>query len=641
MNVMIKTANLGFPRVGVRRELKTATENYWKGAIDTHELKSVSAELRLRHWTLQREAGIEIIPSNDFSLYDQMLDMIVALGAVPSRFTKNTEHRSVTTARDAMADAARGAGDPSLDLYFAMARGSQEAPAMEMTKWFDTNYHYIVPEFVDGQRFAVGSLKAVEEFVEAKRHGIITRPVLIGPVTFSMLGKAKSPGLESLSLLDALLPVYEQILWGLAEAGAPWVQMDEPVLALDLDQQQRRALRLAYRALGSVGPMIMVASYFGGLGDNLAVAADLAVSGHHLDLVRAPDEMAEALAMLPKGRTLSLGVVDGRNIWRTDLSRTLSLIEAAISERGGNGLEIAPSCSLLHSPVDLDHETKLDPEVRPWLAFARQKLDEVATLGKAARDGRSAVAAKFDESDRAARSRAASRRVHDATVAAQLGTIKPQDMARQSPFAVRRAKQRAAPPLPPFPTTTIGSFPQTSDVRKARAAFERGDMEAAKYESFLKQETERTVRIQEELGIDVLVHGEFERNDMVEYFGEQLSGFVFTQNGWVQFYGSRCVKPPIIFGDISRPQPMTVKWSTFAQSLTAKPMKGMLTGPVTILQWSFVRNDQPDPKPAVRSHSPSATRSSTLRRRASALSRSTSRRCVRVCRFAERIMSRI
>jgi 5-methyltetrahydropteroyltriglutamate--homocysteine methyltransferase len=591
---MTKAANLGFPRIGAKRDLKKATEAYWKGSIDASTLLAAGAELRARHWQMQRDAGIDIIPSNDFSFYDQMLDMTAAVGAIPPRFQSEDKPTHPNgSARSAMEAAASGQEHPELDLYFAMARGSKAAPAMEMTKWFDTNYHYIVPEFYVGQKFKLTSRKALDEFKEARALGIHTRPVLIGPVTYLVLGKAKSEGLDPLSLLDALLPVYAELLAELKAAGADWVQMDEPILALDLSQPQRRALRLAYKHLAPTAPKIMLASYFAGLLDNMAVAADLPVAGHHLDLVRAPAEIERAIKTLPADRVLSLGVVDGRNIWRTDLSKAFGLVEKATSARDAATIEIAPSCSLIHSPVDLDDETKLDPELRSWLAFSEQKLGEVRTLATAAGKGKVAATDTFAASDSAAAARSSSARIHNPVVAKRLASVSDNDLERRSSFAARRAKQRAAIALPLFPTTTIGSFPQTEEVRKTRAAHKRGELSDTAYNDFLRKETEKAVRIQEDLDIDVLVHGEFERNDMVEYFGEQLAGFTFTQNGWVQSYGSRYVKPPVIFGDVSRPKPMTVEWSTYAQSLTKRPMKGMLTGPVTILQWSFVRDDQP------------------------------------------------
>jgi len=601
---MVQSANLGFPRIGFKRELKKATESYWKGELDYVALRKIGAELRERHWRLQQDLGIDVIPSNDFSFYDQVLDTTAMVGAVPPRYLANRDGNPVRFSPSArtsnayammadVAETAESAGSVDLDTYFAMARGSASAPAMEMTKWFDTNYHYIVPEFHEGQEFRLASRKAIEEFKEAKAIGIQTRPVLVGPVTYLSLGKAKSPGLDPLSLLARLLPVYAEVLAALAAAGADWVQIDEPVAALDLSEAQREALKTSCAVLSKCGVKIVLATYFERLGDNLSLVAALPVDGLHVDLVRAPEQLASVLSAWPKNRLLSLGVVDGRNIWRADLDAAFALIETAIAARGRDHLQIAPSCSLLHTPVDLDGETKLDGELKSWLAFSKQKLIEIEALARAARDGRQAVADTFAASAASVRSRAASSRVHDQKVGARVAAVTAGDANRSLPFAERQAKQRKRFALPKFPTTTIGSFPQTDDVRKARAAHRRGDLDDAAYDVFLMEETENAIRVQENLDIDVLVHGEFERNDMVEYFGEQLSGFVFTQNGWVQSYGTRYVKPPIIFGDVSRPKPMTVRWSAYAQSLTTKPVKGMLTGPVTILQWSFVRNDQP------------------------------------------------
>jgi 5-methyltetrahydropteroyltriglutamate--homocysteine methyltransferase len=594
---MTQAANLGFPRIGIKRELKQATEAYWKGSIDAAALLATGAELRARHWHLQRDAGIAVIPSNDFSLYDQVLDMTATLGAIPQRFRSGAAptHPN-SSARSAIKEAAAGADSSELDTYFAMARGTKDAPAIEMTKWFDTNYHYIVPELHKGQTFCLSSRKAVDEFKEAKALGILTRPVLVGPVTYLMLGKVKGEELDPVSLLDALLPVYAELLAELKAAGADWVQIDEPVLSLDLSQAQKRALRLAYHQLAPAAPKVILANYFGGYGDNLALAADLPVAGHHADLVRGRTELDRLLKTLPADRVLSLGVIDGRNIWRTNLAEAFGLIETVLAARSADRLQVAPSCSLIHAPVDLEAETRLDAELKGWMAFARQKLKEVATLAAAAAtNGRTGVEAAFRASEAAAESRRSSPRIHNAEVARRVAAVSAQDLARKSPLEVRRKAQRASlpMPLPLFPTTTIGSFPQTAEVRKARAAHRKGELDDATYEAFLKAEIEKAVRIQEQLGLDVLVHGEFERNDMVEYFGEQLVGFAFTHNGWVQSYGSRYVKPPVIFGDVSRPEPMTVKWSAYAQSLTRRPMKGMLTGPVTILQWSFVRDDQP------------------------------------------------
>jgi len=569
---MTRSSNLGFPRIGAHRELKKALERYWTGESDAATLLAIAAELRARHWQLQQDKGIDVIPSNDFSLYDQVLDLTAVLGAVPPRF------------------AGEAAG---LDTYFAMARGTAAAPAMEMTKWFDTNYHFIVPEFHAGQRFALNSRKPIDEFLEARALGIHTRPVLIGPVTYLSLGKAKDEGLVPLDVLDELLPAYGQLLAELKAAGADWVQIDEPVLALDLSDVQRAAFAKAYGALAPLAPSIMLTSYFEGLGDNIELAASLPVAGLHIDLVRAHAQLASVLKALPADKVLSIGIVDGRNIWRTDLGKQSALVDAAWSVLGPDRLEIAPSCSLLHSPVDLTGETGLDTELKSWLAFATQKLEEVVALTTAIQQGRSAVAEAFAASAAAVQSRRASPRTSNPAVRARLAAVTPADLSRISSFPARRDRQRQKFALPAFPTTTIGSFPQTSAVREARAAFRKGEIGATAYEDFLKTETEKAVRIQEAIGLDVLVHGEFERTDMVEYFGEQLEGYAFTRNGWVQSYGSRCVKPPLVYGDVTRPAPMTVKWSAFAQSLTDKPMKGMLTGPVTILQWSFVRDDQP------------------------------------------------
>ncbi|TNE63941.1 MAG: 5-methyltetrahydropteroyltriglutamate--homocysteine S-methyltransferase [Alphaproteobacteria bacterium] len=571
---MTQSAILGFPRIGARRELKHAIEAYWKGGSDANILQETAAGLRARHWRLQQAAGIDVISSNDFSLYDQMLDMTAAFGAVPPRF-------------------GHAGGPVPLDTYFAMARGTSAAPAMEMTKWFDTNYHYIVPEFHAGQTFDLVGQKAVDEFLEARALGIHTRPVIIGPVTYLSLGKAKDEGLAPLSLLNAILPAYVELLRRLKTAGADWVQIDEPVLALDLDKAQRKAFKQAYLTFAHAGLEILLANYFGGLGDNIALVTSLPVAGLHLDLVRGQPDLEQVLALWPADRVLSLGIVDGRNIWRTDLEAAHTLLDQVATRRGTSRLQVASSCSLLHAPVDLELETTLDDELKSWLAFARQKLDEIAALATALDHGPDAASQAFVASRTAKQARTASARVHNPAVAARLAAVRPEDSDRTSAADVRRILQRAALPLPAFPTTTIGSFPQTAEVRQARAANRRGDLDDASYDRFLKTATEQAVRIQEQLGLDVLVHGEFERNDMVEYFGEQLEGFAFTRGGWVQSYGSRCVKPPVIFGDVSRPAAMTVAWSQYAQSLTDSPVKGMLTGPVTILQWSFVRDDQP------------------------------------------------
>jgi 5-methyltetrahydropteroyltriglutamate--homocysteine methyltransferase len=566
--------NLGFSRIGTHRELKRALEQFWSGKTNAAALQETGRMLRQRHWELQRDRGIMSIPSNDFSFYDQTLDAAVTVGAIPSRY-------------DGLAN------DP-LSRYFAMARGQQhggvDVPAMEMTKWFDTNYHYIVPEFTPDTVFKLSSTKAVDEYLEAKALGIQTRPVLLGPVSLLLLGKMSSG--SALTLLDQLLPAYLELLSKLSSAGAEWVQFDEPMLATDLTDA-RRAYTHAYEVLRAGAPSLklLVATYFGGLGDNLSLATSLRVDGLHIDLVRAPDQLGAILRALPKDRVLSAGLVNGRNIWRADLDAAYESIREIIAARGRDNLWIAPSCSLLHVPVDLSHETHVDPEVKEWLAFGAEKLSEVVALaGAAETDDTSSVA--FSVNRRAVRNRAQSPRVHNAVVAARLTEVKDNMRSRHSAYTARFEAQRELG-LPLLPTTTIGSFPQTTGVRKARAEFKAGTRSAAEYDTFLREETARTIAIQETIGLDVLVHGEFERNDMVEYFGERLDGFVFTDNGWVQSYGSRCVKPPVIFGDVARPHAMTVEWSAYAQSLTKLPVKGMLTGPVTILQWSFVRDDQP------------------------------------------------
>ena len=571
---MIRAANLGFPRIGRNRELKKATEAYWAGESDAARLGETARQLRRQTWQEQRDAGLDVIPSNDFSFYDQVLDTTAMLGAVPPRFGYDS-------------------GTVDLDTYFAMARGRDDAPAMEMTKWFDTNYHYIVPEFHRDQRFQLASTKPVDEFEEAKAAGIHTRPVLLGPVTYLALGKAKDAGLDPQDLLEGVLPVYEEVLKRLAAAGADWVQIDEPRLALDLTDAERESFRTAYKRLAAAGPKLMLATYFDGLRDNTELATQLPTHGLHVDLVRAPDQLDAVLRALPADTVLSLGLIDGRNVWRADLSGLLPLVETARGAVGAERLELAPSCSLLHTPIDLEMEDRLDAELKSWLAFAKQKLHELSALATAGNHGRAAAKEAFDAADRALQSRRDSPRVRDPKVRERTAAIAEADKQRHSAFHERRKKQQKHLRLPKFPTTTIGSFPQTQEVRRARGQYRRGEIDVQQYEDFLKTTTEQAVRLQEELGLDVLVHGEFERTDMVEYFGEKLEGFAFTRHAWVQSFGSRYVRPPIIFGDVSRPEPMTVKWSAYAQSLTDKPVKGMLTGPVTIQQWSFVRDDQP------------------------------------------------
>jgi len=567
--------------MGAERELKWAVEKYWAGKSSQAELEDAASALRAQHWKLQREIGIDHIPSNDFSLYDHVLDAAVMVDAVPARF--------------------RDRGELSgLPLYFAMARGLQQGgggldvPAMEMTKWFDTNYHYIVPEFTIRQEFRLASTKPVDEFNEAKSVGISSRPVLLGPVSFLSLGKMDGGhSVERLKLLERLVPVYEGVLRLLQKAGADWVQFDEPCLALDLPQEMLSAFHNVYDRLNAVGIRLFLATYFGGLRNNLDTALSLPVSAVHLDLVREPEELGTVLKQIPKEMSVSLGVVDGRNIWRTHLDRAFALVRQAVDHLGQNRVMVSPSCSLLHIPVDLELETDIDSELKSWLAFAKQKLREVKVLAVAANGAVPELQESFEQSRLVVEGRHGSLRIHNPAVQQRLRNIDGVMTRRASPYRERRERQAAALNLPLFPTTTIGSFPQTREVRAARSEWKHGKRAAAAYESFLQDEIVRTVRIQEELGLDVLVHGEFERSDMVEYFGEQLAGFAFTQHGWVQSYGSRAVKPPIIFGDVWRPKPMTVSWSAYAQSLTSRPLKGMLTGPLTILQWSFVRDDQP------------------------------------------------
>ncbi len=571
------THNLGFPPLGAARELKRVTEGYWSGKVDRTELLATAAKLRAGHWALQHELGVDLIPSNDFSLYDRMLDTSALVGAVPPRYGWS--------------------GDTvDLDTYFAMARGSQakgrDVTAMEMTKWFDTNYHYIVPEFEPGQQFRLASTKPFDEFAEARALGLTTKPVLIGPVTFLLLGKSRATRFDRLTLLEHLLPVYAEAVRQLAAAGAEWIQLDEPCLALDRTPAEREAYRTAYGYLAQRAPgaQLLLATYFAGLDDNLGTTLALPTHGLHLDLVRAPGQLDAVLGQWPAGRVLSLGVINGRNIWRANLEAIVPVLDRVSARVGGERLWVAPSCSLLHVPIDLALEARLDPELKSWLAFAKQKLQEVVTLGRGLRDGWASVAAELEASAFHAAGRRGSPRIHSAAVKRRAAAVTDRDRMRASPHPVRRKQQLA---LPLFPTTTIGSFPQTADVRAARRKLHDGKMTPTEYDGFIRDQIDRTLVLQEEIGLDVLVHGEFERNDMVEYFGEQLSGFAFTEHGWVQSYGSRYVKPPIIFGDVARPRPMTVRWSTYAQSRTARPVKGMLTGPVTILQWSFVRDDQP------------------------------------------------
>ncbi|MEK7321905.1 MAG: 5-methyltetrahydropteroyltriglutamate--homocysteine S-methyltransferase [Pseudomonadota bacterium] len=569
--------NLGFPRIGVKRELKKAQEAYWSGEIDAAQLASVGKELRLRHWRNQAEAGMDLIPVGDFSWYDQILDLSALLGVVPPRFGWL-------------------GGEVDVDTYFRMARGraptGQPASACEMTKWFDTNYHYIVPEFEREQRFTLSCDKLFDEIEEAQALGYLVKPVIPGPLTYLWLGKTKGAAFDKLSLLDALIPAYGEILNRLRTLGIEWLQIDEPILALDLPPAWQQAFEATYNRLQNSGIKVLLASYFGGLQDNLTLACRLPVAGLHIDAVRAPEEIDTVISWLPGYKILSLGIIDGRNIWRADLAPLLDRL-ADVKAKLGERLWLAPSCSLLHVPVDLEHETALDDEIKSWLAFAAQKLGEVVTLKRGLDQGRESIAAALAKSTQARLVRAGSSRIHNPAVNQACADISDTWTSRNNAYPQRAARQKAWLKLPLFPTTTIGSFPQTDAIRECRRDFKQGRLSEAEYREHMHAEIAHAVRKQEQLGLDVLVHGEAERNDMVEYFGEQLDGFAFSRNGWVQSYGSRCVKPPIIYGDVSRPRPMTVAWSRYAQSLTEKPMKGMLTGPVTILNWSFVRDDQP------------------------------------------------
>lgn len=575
---MVIAANLGCPRVGAQRELKFALESFWKGDSSAEKMLAVASDVREQNWARQKNAGITSIATGEYSLYDQVLDHIHMFGAVPARY-------------DVLKDA------DFLTRYFATARGYQkqgkDVVAMEMTKWFDTNYHYIVPEFTADQQFSLATSHTLDGFNAAKSAGYLTRPVVIGPVTFLSLGKMRAGDGDAIALLPKLLPVYQQLLAELKAAGAQWVQIDEPFLAMDLSQAQKDAYEEAYKTLATSGLKIMLTTYFDGLRDNAALAAKLPVAGLHIDLVRAPEQLADILKAVKSDQILSLGVVNGRNIWKTNFANALKLINQATAVLGKDRVQIAPSCSLLHSPVDLASETKLDGELKDWLAFAQQKLEEVALLARAANEGEASVKDALAANAASMQSRATSARIHNEKVKQRTDAIDASMLKRTSSFDLRIKAQNAQLQLPLLPTTTIGSFPQTAEVREARAKNKRGELSQQEYEAFLETKTKECVGYQIAAGIDVPVHGEFERNDMVEYFGEQLAGFAFTQNGWVQSYGSRCVKPPVIFGDVSRPNPMTVRWSAYAQSLTQLPVKGMLTGPVTILQWSFVRDDQP------------------------------------------------
>ncbi|MDR3118464.1 MAG: 5-methyltetrahydropteroyltriglutamate--homocysteine S-methyltransferase [Mediterranea sp.] len=581
----MRTHNLGYPRMGSRRELKKACEKYWAGKMSLDELLQAGKQIRRENWELQQKAGIDLIPVNDFSYYDHVLDANLMVGNIPPRFLPLVEERK-----------------PFHSLYFAMARGLQEKSmditALEMTKWFDTNYHYLVPEFRKNQNFSFACADVIHGFLEAKQLGINAKPVILGPVSYLLLGKEKEQGFHRIDLLKPLLKVYEEVLNQLQQLGATYVQLDEPCLVLDCDEPVKQSFRFAYRHLNEACPgiNILLATYFGELGDNLPLACSLPVHTLHVDLVKAPVQLDDVLAQIPESMSLSLGVVDGRNIWKNDYEASLSLIGKAVRALGRERIWIAPSCSLLHSPCDLELETNeavLPAKIKQWMSFAKQKLGEVSDLFQLSNPACEATTTLLEENKKSLLSRINSRLIHDLPVRDRIASVTPGDFEREQTFDRRKTLQSSFLNLPVLPATTIGSFPQTGEVRELRSKFKKKAISEEEYTGELKRFIKQAIEIQENTGLDVLVHGEFERNDMVEYFGELLNGFTFTQNGWVQSYGSRCVKPPIIYGDVSRPAPMTVNWINYAQSLTDKPVKGMLTGPVTILQWSFVRNDQP------------------------------------------------
>ncbi|MCP2040807.1 5-methyltetrahydropteroyltriglutamate--homocysteine methyltransferase [Neisseria sp. HSC-16F19] len=563
----------GYPRIGAKRELKFAVEAFWKGAKTEAEVQEVAAEIRRLNWAAQKAAGADLVPVGDFSFYDHVLDLLCTLGAIPKRFGF---------------DAAK----LTLPEYFQLARGNATQFAMEMTKWFDTNYHYIVPEWHADTEFKVNAANLIAQIKEAQAQGHDIKPTLIGPITLLWLGKAKDEGFKRLSLLPKLVPAYQQLLRELATAGVDWIQIDEPILAVDADQAWLDAFAPTYKELAITGTRIIIGTYFASVAEHLNLLKNLPVHGVHIDCVRAPEQLAVFADAWPENKVLSVGLVDGRNVWRANLSKVIDTLEP-VKAKLGNNLWIAPSCSLLHSPQDLAVEEKLDGEIKSWMAFAAQKLVELGVIKQALAHGKDSVKEAIAASDAAAADRATNKKIHNEAVQKRVAELPAGADQRKSAFAERIKAQQAWMKLPVLPTTTIGSFPQTAEIRQARAAFKKGELSAADYDAAMKKEIAYCVEEQEKLQLDVPVHGEAERNDMVEYFGEQLAGYCFTQFGWVQSYGSRCVKPPIIFGDVSRPEPMTVYWSAYAQTLTQRPMKGMLTGPVTMFKWSFVRDDVP------------------------------------------------
>ncbi|KAG6062103.1 homocysteine methyltransferase Met26 [Claviceps sp. LM77 group G4] len=576
---MVQSAVLGFPRMGVLRDLKKATEAYWGSKISQADLLAEAKRLRLAHWKIQKDAGVDIIPSNDFALYDHVLHQIQDFGAVPERYTKD--------------------GLDTVDQYFAMGRGHQkggvDVPSLEMVKWFDSNYHYVKPTLQDNQTFKlVDSPKAVAEFKEAKEAGIATRPVLVGPVSFLHLGKAdRGQSVDPIDLLDKLLPVYEQLLVKLKEAGAETVQIDEPTLVFDLPAKTKAAFKPAYEKFASLGdkiPKLVFTTYFGDIVHNLDLLPK-DIYAVHIDLVRNPEQLETVAGAIGSKTVLSVGVVDGRNIWKTNLKRAIETVQTAVHKLGEERVIVATSSSLIHTPHTIASEKKLDPEVADWFSFASEKVVEIALIAKAVTNGPSSVREQLEANEKSMQARATSSRTNDPDVKERQSKVTQKDHERQSEFTTRIAAQQKKLNLPLFPTTTIGSFPQTSEIRVQRNKFTKGEITEEQYDKFIEEEIKQNVKIQEELGLDVFVHGEPERNDMVQYFGERLKGYTFTTHAWVQSYGSRCVRPPIIVGDISRPAPMTVKESKYAVSVSSKPMKGMLTGPVTCLRWSFPRDD--------------------------------------------------
>jgi len=588
--VMIRTHILGFPRIGENRELKFALEKFWQGAISAEQLEHIGYELRIRHWALQRVHGLDFVTVGDFAFYDQVANHIQLFGCEPQRFGFS-------------------GAEPDLQRYFTMARGvtsqhahddarntctmdTRDSAALEMTKWFDTNYHYLVPELHADTQFRLVAQRLLNEVKEAQALGYPVKAVLLGPLSLLWLSKEKGLPFSRLSLLTRLLPVYQQILQELKKLDVQWVQIDEPILGLDLPAPWLDAFTPAYRALKTAGINTLLATYFSPLHNNTALIAKLDVAGWHIDAVRAAEDLPAVLKLLQAGQVLSVGIIDGRNIWRCDLDLALTSLRAVQAQCRGQ-LWIAPSCSLLHVPYALANDLTVDTQVRAWLAGAKEKLAELKLLKLVLNGAAQSVVADLFANRAVIAARRSSIRTRDSLSVQRLLKLAPHADQRRSVFSTRRVKQHQRFDLPPFPTTTIGSFPQTQKIRQARAAYKRCELDADGYRRAMEKEIAYTVHRQETLGIDVLVHGEAERNDMVEYFGEQLSGFTLTGNGWVQSYGSRCVKPPVLFGDVTRPQPITVAWTSYAQSLTQRPMKGMLTGPVTLMQWSFVRDDQP------------------------------------------------